>query len=189
MLVNSVFTLWEGNMEIHELVPEYWKKIGIQVVVKPTSRALWNSQVTAAEHDIASYGATFGVAGEPCTSYSALFPFDNTCCFAPLWGLWFNSRGKEGEEPPQAAKELMKIYEEMKAEPSRDKRNALAKKAFAIHAENLWMIGIVTPSYKIVYRLAKNELRNESADWWIYEYNYITSQFFIKQGNSSSSGQ
>lgn len=179
-LINFAFTPWPTeNVEMQELVREYWEKIGIQVVVKPVSRDLWVTRVKAAEHDIASYAACFGIQDQPPTERSDFFPYDNTSYFAPLWGLWHNSGGKQGEEPPQEVKELMKIYEEIKAEPSLEKRNALARKAFAIHAENLWMIGILTPSLKYLYRLAKNDLRNESSEW--NQHFYISAQFFIKQ--------
>lgn len=180
MLVNSVFTPWpEENVEIQEMVRQYWKRIGLQVTAKPVSRDLWMTRVKAAQHDMASYAACFGIQGQPPTERPEFFPYDNTCYFAPLWGLWFNSGGKEGEEPPQAVKELMEIYKKIKAEPSLEKRNALARKAFAIHAENLWMIGILTPNMKYLYRLAKNDLKNESGE--VSDFFYISSQFFIKQ--------
>ena len=179
-IVNSVFTPWpEENVDMQEMVRQYWESVGIQVLTKAVSSTLWTTQVKAAEHDIASYAACFGVMGEPPTQRSAFFPFDNGCGFAPLWGLWFNSGGREGEEPPQAVKELMTIYELIKTEISLQKRDELARRAFAIHAENLWMIGIVTPTLEYAYRLAHNDLRNESEDWLMFHY--ITSQFFIKR--------
>lgn len=183
VLVNSVFEEWpEENVEVQELVKEYWDDVGLYVILKPVSRLLWLSRVKAAEHDIATCAAAFGVGRQPVTANSQFFPFDNTCMFAPMWGIWFNTQGKSGEDPPQPLKEIMEIYFQIKAEPSIEKRDALARKAFAIHAENIWMIGIITGTGKYHYRLASNTLRNDCAEY--QEYFYIASQFYIDESRT-----
>lgn len=185
VLVNSVFKPWpEENVDVQELVGEYWNDVGLYVIIKPVERSLWSSRVKAAEHEIATYAMAFGVGYQPPTARSGFFPFDNRCNFAPMWGLWFNSEGKSGEEPPQPIKDLMNIHRQIKTEPSIEMRNDLARKAFAIHADNIWMIGIITGTGKYSYRLASNTLRNENGDY--QEYFYIASQFYIDESRTDN---
>jgi hypothetical protein len=59
----------------------------------------------------------------------------------PPWAQWVMSGGAEGEEPPQAVKRLYEIHKEFVAEPDAQKRIELEKEMYAIHNDNLWLIG------------------------------------------------
>lgn len=158
--VNTVFKRLTTDVPQMELVNEYWKKIGIEAVVKPMGPALWYTQIRAAEHDVASILGNFGFAGSPPISRPEPFPVTASYWAAPMWGLWYSSGGKSGEEPPAAAKRLIEIYEEVPKEMSLEKRIALQKEALEIHRENLWMIGTVREPDQNRFFIAKNNLRN-----------------------------
>jgi len=179
-IVDLTITPWPDELvEMQELIKGYWKKIGVEIVVKPVDSALWNSRLSAADYDILAGSSCFGLEGQPPIVRNEFFPHSNRSPVAPLWGLWIGTNGKEGEEPPEAMKRIAKIADEIKATSSIEKRTALAKEAFKIHAENLWMIGTVEPSFKTQYRIDSNVLRNDSPKWSVYPY--ISSSWYIKK--------
>jgi len=159
-IVNSVFTRLSSDVPEMELIKEYWKKIGIEAVVKPTGRELWVTQVQACKHDIASYLGNMGFGGAPPLTRPEVFPTSTSSYWAPMWGLWFSSGGKSGEEPPADVKRLIEIYKEVPKEISLEKRIELQKEALAIHEKNLWMVGIVREPDQGRFHIAKNNLGN-----------------------------
>jgi len=176
------FTPWpEENVEAMELVKGYWKDVGIQVVVKPTDRGLWVTRVTACEHDAASYAANMGFPGAPPIVRVESFPLANTSYWAPMWGVWFSTAGKSGKEPPQEVKRLMELRSEITKEPSIEKRIELTKEALAIHAENLWMIGIICPPTVGDFKIAKNNFRNVPEVPLGENQSPYACQYFIKK--------
>ena len=80
--------------------------------VKPADRSLYGTRVPAAEHDIASGQIRAASPGYSPLFHNYIFPMNTATNWGPLWGLWFNSGGKSGEEPPQEIKDFMKIRDE-----------------------------------------------------------------------------
>jgi len=181
--VNLVNTSWPAeNVEIQELIKGYWKKIGIQVAVKPADRALYDTRVSAAEHDIASYQARMGSCGFSPLKSEYVFPKHAHIGWAPMWGLWFASNGKAGEEPPEKVKYLMEIYNKALSEPSPERKISLLKEAIKIFAENLWIIGVVQEAPQAEFCIVKNNFRNvpEPLPYGVTPWCH-TAQFFIKK--------
>ena len=178
----NAFTPWPiDNVEAMELVKGYWKKIGIQTVVKPTSRDLWVKRVTSCDFDVASYVVSTGWLGY-IPLQDQVFPLDQYYYTAPMWGLWFATKGKSGEEPPAELKQMMKIYGEALRTASMEKRNELIKEAVKINVENLLQIGMVCEPNIGRFGIVKNNFRNVpnpplSGDLTIYQ----PSTWFIKK--------
>jgi len=179
--VISVFTPWPPeNVEGMELVKEYWENIGIKTVVKPVDRALWCARVQACEHDVASYAANMGFAGIPPATCTDVVPTSAFSYWAPMWGIWVGSNGKSGEEPPVDIKRLMEIYYKISEESSTKKRIELNKETLAIHAKNLWMIGIVRQPRYAEFIVKSNRFRNVFKQP-IPVYFFPWEQCFIKE--------
>jgi len=162
------------------LTSKYWKQIGLKIVPKIIEGGLWGSIREACDYDLACEAQNRGFVGMPPVIYPSVFPIylDAWC---QKWTLWFISDGKEGEEPPQDVKRLMELRNEILAEPSAEKRVELSKEALAIHAENLWTIGIVTEPSRIIFGLAKNNFRNVAEMMNDEHESEYIAQFFIKK--------
>jgi len=172
--------------EIQELVKKYWKEIGFEIVVKPTDVRLWVQRMKAGDFDIGGYAGNAGSAGYSPVKSVFVFPFWNSCYWGTQWGLWFATAGKSGEEPPQEVKRLMEIYDEIRAEVSMEKRISLYKKAFTIHMENLWLIGIVNRAPQQYFYVVTNRFRNVPNHLQMESGSncrsaYYASQYFIKE--------
>ncbi len=161
-LVNLAFIPWPNeNVQIQQLVKQQWEKIGIEMIIKPTERALWVEKVQAADFDIASYGINKGFPGaaDPAV-YVTVVPIGATSHWAQKWVLWFNTDGAEGEEPPPEIKRLREINEEYQVEPSAERRNALNKEALSIHAKLFLNIGIVNEPQAGRFFVISNKVGN-----------------------------
>ncbi|NPV06757.1 MAG: ABC transporter substrate-binding protein [Anaerolineae bacterium] len=159
-LVNLTFTPWGENVAIQEMVKEYWKAIGVEVLPKPTEVQLWVTQVHGLDFDIASYGVNFGFHGNPPIVRETFCIAESGQHWAPQWGLWYQTDGKEGEEPPEEVKQLQGLYEHILAEPSIERRIELSKQGLQLHADNLWMIGILADAPVGSFTVVKNNFRN-----------------------------
>ena len=159
-LVNLAFTPWpDDNVAIQELVKAHWAKVGVEMIVKPTDRALWATAVHGYEHDIASYSENWGFFGQP-PMWRGTFGTNSGYHYAPAWALWYESGGKSGEEPPEAFKKLQSLLEEAFAEADNAKRNAIQRQAIEIHNENLWLIGICAEPAAGRFAIGRNNVGN-----------------------------
>ncbi len=180
-LVNLVFTPWPTeNVEVHELVKKHLKEVGIEWVVKPTDRALWVTQVHGLEHDVASYAANLGFFGNPPITRETFCINEGGQHWGTQWGLWYATDGKEGVEPPEDIKKLQSLYEQVLGETSAEKRIELQQEGLALHAKNIWMIGIVDEPALGRYVIVKNNFRNVP-DKAFDVTTLHTAQFFFKK--------
>jgi peptide/nickel transport system substrate-binding protein len=149
-------------VEIEEMVKEYWREIGVQVVTRPVATNLWVSRVGGAQFQLASYMSFHGSYGADPVLQPWVYPRATNSYWGPFWALWFLSNGKSGEEPPDAVKEIVRIGDAVRAERDWKKRVELNKRTFKIRAENFWEIGILNePQFNIGrFILVHNSMRN-----------------------------
>ena len=100
---------------------------------------------------------------------------------APEWARWFMTNGSEGEEPPEDAKEIMRIREQVMGEPSTSKRIELVKRAFELTANNRWIVGTVRIPMHDSWFIAKNNFRNVPEPPYFMMFLYNFSQCFFDQ--------
>ena len=178
---SGVFGPWDDVLEL--VTTRYWANIGIKAVLKPEDRSLYNVRCNANEVEI-------GVWDMRRVNILLINPDRllgtayGDSPWAPLWGQWYTSQGKAGEEPPQEVKRIFEIWEEVKATADEGARDELFREMTDIHKDNIWMIGAVgeTPQLAIV----KNNFRNVP-DRIIWDdalqtpANAYPEQFFFKQ--------
>lgn len=120
-----------------QLVVEQWKQIGLDVSLKQIDNALWTNRNKANE-----LKATIMFTPGP-VQWSRQEWGQNI--WAPLWDQWWNSGGKQGEEPPQEAKDLFQTIfklRELSLQDALVKRDDIRKNIGAnywyfIHSENI----------------------------------------------------
>jgi len=182
-LVYSVFTAGGDQIPLNraELVKKYLKDVGVEIIVKSVDRALWVPHVHASEHDIADYAANLGFFGNPpIVRGEAFLNAEGNQHIATQWGLWNESGGKQGVEPPAEIKKLWELYEKTMAEVSGEKRIQYQTEAMALHAKNLWAIAWYAEPDLGRFVLVKNNFRNVPDKAFDVE-TYHTAQFFIKK--------
>ncbi|MBP8638840.1 MAG: ABC transporter substrate-binding protein [Dictyoglomi bacterium] len=134
------FAQW---VDVADLVKGYWGKIGLRTEVKVEDASLYTTRATAGEVEIGAYpfdgDAVWGL-GPAVINFLGLRP---ACCWAPLYGLWYSSKGKGGETPTGDIKKLYELWDKAMATTNRAKMISLVREAVALHKKNIWMIGTV----------------------------------------------
>ena len=148
------------NGPILELVKEYWEAVGIKVFLKLEAADLFNTRMYSADHGV------YTGAWAEITSWVGPNMAN--------WFTWFETEGKEGEEPPEEFKEEVKNWRKWSLTPALGKElTEIMTKLGDSQARNLWGIGTVgmAPSLFIV----KNNLGN------ILDPKQVCSQVIMKQ--------
>ena len=116
-----------------ELAREYWRGIGIDVIVKPTQQ-FWNLLESNQNHLTAWHA-------------NAATPIDDVFISAHvmthLWHLWHLSGGAQGKEPPEWMKRVYENQVIFYGTPSKRERVRAGTEIFRILSEQLWAIGVV----------------------------------------------
>ena len=80
-----------------ELMVQFWEKIGLKTTMKKIDGSLWSQRLAANEMQATTYW-----------SHTPLWYMGDLGqgTWGPLWNQWWNTAGKEGEEPPQDVKDF-----------------------------------------------------------------------------------
>ncbi|MGO9122009.1 MAG: ABC transporter substrate-binding protein [Desulfomonilaceae bacterium] len=160
-------TALQNWVDTAEIIASNLEKIGIDTEVKSETRELFRQRVQSAAHDIALWPGDGGM--ECLLEPRWYFPYSTESLNAPLYGRWYQTRGKRGEEPPAEIRELMEIYDGLLTCVSQEKTKELFGKIIAANERNLWVIGLVhdPPDYYVAtpnfHNLPKKDFQS-----WIY---------------------
>lgn len=143
---------------ILELVRRYWKAVGIDMRIKNEERSLFYERKEANLHDAAVYSGEYGLTHGALLDPRWYMPFSSESNYAIQWAAWYNSNGREGQEPPSPAQEQMRIYDEIRQTIDEDQRDKLFKKILGIAREQFWVMGIACPNQG--YQVVADRLHN-----------------------------
>jgi peptide/nickel transport system substrate-binding protein len=173
----------QSNVDTAEIVASNLKSVGIDTEVKSEALELFHQRTQMAAHDIAMWSGDGGI--ECLLEARWYLPVSAESLFAPLYGMWFQSGGRCGEEPPADFKELMELYNQILTTTSDEKRKELFAKIIEADEKNLWVIGLVhdPPDY---YVAAKNMFNLPKKDFQSWTYPnpgpIRPEQFFFSSG-------
>lgn len=148
-LTISTFTFESGiePVDVYMLVKRGWEAVGIRTHVDNMDRSLWSTRITRNQFDIAGYI----VAGYMWDINPGWFvPTDVSTYWAPLFGEWYASGGRSGEEPPPLLRRLQELYDQLTRAPDDETRLRLGREILAMHDENVWIIGTVSAPFQPV---------------------------------------
>jgi peptide/nickel transport system substrate-binding protein len=203
------YTGGQTKDNVLELVSEYWREVGLRVLLKNLESSLYRQRIGSPDHDLISgsigpYGVGLGGGGN-------FVGKGGDFAYAFSWGAWLDAKqaqvqkeigeGKalpldwrtmttheeeplEGEEPPDDWKQVNMWAQEISSMVLGDSGyNELAQKILDFHAENLYVISTVD----IIPRplIAKNNLKNIPPDVpeGFFEptaFTWVSDQFFFK---------
>ena len=121
-----------------ELIKEYWEDVGIKTSINPVDRGYLYTLYAASTYMVSLW--VFD-AVEAVLSTHSTFWFEGMW-WATQWQTWWTSNGEGGEEPPEQAKRMFSLYDEVPFLPQEEKMAALTE-ICDIWAENLWEIGVI----------------------------------------------
>lgn len=148
------FGPWE---DVVNLVVKYWNAVGLKVVSKPIDRSLYEVRARGIEIDFMVWAWGRGLL--PLIQPHFVFPYYwGFYTGAPLYALWYQSGGKDGEKPSGDILKVMQLYDQFRVETNPAKAVSLGRQIIRISAENCWYIGTVGLAPTIV--IAKDNLKN-----------------------------
>ncbi len=157
-----------------ELVAQHLKKVGLNMTVKQIDSSLAGTRQAA--NELQGY-MIWDV--QPMWADNTWTDYAPGNSWAPLWNLWYTSGGKQGEEPPAAAKALYTIMEgRNQAIPYSDADKKLKDDLYKNYAENAWIFPLAE---KVNYAMvASSKLGNMPMSGQAIGADYSMEQFYFK---------
>ena len=153
---------WQASLpRIGEMLKKYWEDVGVGVNVKPIGGGIWFDRFRSGQYDI-------GLMTNTMTGLPPIFhpDRDNTRPISALfranwaWGLWYETGGKEGEEPPTAVKRLEEIAIKYLQTVDRHTQIQMEKEVHQIHIDNLWILSALTVPGERYVHVITDRLKN-----------------------------
>jgi peptide/nickel transport system substrate-binding protein len=128
-----------------ELLTEAWRAIGVGLIHRPLDRDILRNAAYRGESMMPIwYGWDNGLP-TPDTPPDAQAPVDQATFCWPMWGQHFQTRGAAGEPPDlPEAQELLALHRAWMRSESAAARADIWRRMLAIHAEQVFVIGLVS---------------------------------------------
>lgn len=124
-----------------ELIQKYWEDVGIELTLKNVDRTLFDQLMADGKADMLVWWWDRNnlIEADP-TNYLGT---DNI--WAPQWGKWELSNGKEGQEPPadHPIRQLWAAWDAATSTSDPAEAQKAIQQIVTIHKENVWVIGLV----------------------------------------------
>ncbi len=131
------------EVDVLELVADTWKQIGVELLIRPSQREVLRRRVASGEAVMSvSNSDLFGLPTADM-SPAELAPVNSVQLQWGQWGLWYETKGKSGEEPPPAARRLAALYDEWMRSTDHAQRARVWGEMLDINADEVFTIGIV----------------------------------------------
>lgn len=151
-----------SRIDTLELVKGYWEAVGIRMAIKPEDRSLLFERRAGNDWDAAVWGGDGGM--DFMLWPKNYFAQHVGSWYGPAWTRWYNTRGKEGEEPPASMRKQMELYDTLLIAPEEEKQNELMAEILRIAQEEFWCMG--TYRSEEGYIVVKNKFRNVPEWHW-----------------------
>ncbi|GAA4984912.1 ABC transporter substrate-binding protein [Actinopolymorpha pittospori] len=167
--VHGGITEWVDTID---LVVRYWRKVGVNARLNNISPELAVTRGEANQHDMAVWSGEGGLDAviliNPYNYLPILSPYS---FFGVPWVAWYDSDGKEGENPPTPVRRQLQLYDEALATSDTQRQHDLMTEILHIAKEEFFGIGISAPtsSYGIVSNRTQNWAKQMTTGTvWVY---------------------
>jgi peptide/nickel transport system substrate-binding protein len=168
LTVEATDSVSGGSMDTLELVVEDLNAIGLKTVLETMSREIYWPKANANEVMIATWETDRGLV--PMIDPIYQFPFADRSWMGPAFGVWYNTGGEMGEEPPAHIKEVMDLYDQYRATVDSAAQLEIAREIIRKSTEGLFSIGTVgmSPGLVVVGDHFHNVMENDTSDWLVF---------------------
>ena len=145
--------------DVLEMIRENWREIGVKLFPKPTQREVLRNRVFSGEALMSVWTGIENGLANPDISPEELAPTSQQQLQWPKFGQYFETSGKTGDAPDIAeVTELMKLNAQWRDAATREERTKIWHRMLQIHAEQQFVIGVVSGVAQPV--VVRNTLRN-----------------------------
>ncbi len=165
--VDVIPTLQPEQVDMLELISQYWAEIGVDMDVNALERTFFYERTSNSnDHDAAVWGGQ--ASWVPGEIPQQLVPVHHDSRWGIPWSQWYNTGGAEGEEPPASVKQRMELYDQARATADQEKRRALIHQIADIAAEEFEVMGVskAVPTYGITKANLMNVPEAMPSSWY-----------------------
>jgi peptide/nickel transport system substrate-binding protein len=145
--------------DVLEMIRENWREIGVKLFPKPTQREVLRNRVFSGEALMSVWTGIENGLANPNVNPDELAPTSQQQLQWPKFGQYFETNGKTGEAPDIGdAAELLKLNAQWRDAATADARAKIWHRMLQIHAEQQFVIGVVSGVAQPV--VVRNTLRN-----------------------------
>ena len=148
--------------DVLELIRDSWRRLGIAMFSRPSQREVFRKRVFSGKSIMAVWSGLNNGIPTPDMSPNELAPTAQEQLQWPMWGQYYEQSRKGGEAPPPEAQQLVDLYEQWRSSGSSDEREKIWLRMLAIHADQVYTIGIVTRALQPV--VVRDTVRNVPPD-------------------------
>ncbi|MEO5699997.1 MAG: ABC transporter substrate-binding protein [Casimicrobiaceae bacterium] len=149
--------------DVLELVRDGWRQLGIAMFSRPSQREVFRKRVFSGKSMMSVWSGLNNGIPTPAMSPNELAPTAQEQLQWPMWGQYYEQNKKGGEAPTvPAAQELVALYDAWRKSATDAEREKLWLQMLAIHAEQVFTIGIVTRALQPV--VVRDNVRNVPKD-------------------------
>lgn len=147
-------------LDMFQLALPMWQAVGIDAQIRTMDRALWEVRVRRGYEFDATAHRFGGGAGQAAVLDARYFvPNSTNSMFARGWQAWFVDPSDENAvEPPEAAKELVALYDQVLATADGAEQTRIFKEILERNADEFYLIGITHPA--VTYGVVKSDVGN-----------------------------
>ena len=157
------------EVDVLELVHDYWIKVGIKLHTKPSQREVLRNRIFTGDTIMAMWFGYENAVPTPNMSPAEFAPISQHSYQWPKWGQYYETSGKAGEPVDMdEPKELMKLYQDWTKATNEEERKAIWKRMLEINAEQVYSFGLVAQIPQPV--VVSKRLRNVPVEG-IYNWN------------------
>jgi len=153
----------EEEIDALQIISETWRDIGIKLIARPSDRNILRQRAYAGQTMMTVGKGWDNGVPTATTSPLALAPTEQDNLIWPQWGQYFQTSGQSGSSPDmKEAQRLLELYLAWQSGALPDgteiSREDIWKQMLAIHAEQQYIIGIVSQAPQPV--VVSNRLKN-----------------------------
>ncbi len=149
-----------------QIITDNWAEIGIKLIMRPLDRDILRNRVFSGQTMASVWFGWDNGLPRAYTSPAYLAPTDQVFLAWPKWGQHYQTGGESGEPPdlPEAQR-LMELKEAWETSSTDDERTKIWEEMLAIHADQLYGIGILAEAPQPI--VVNKKLRNvpENGIW------------------------
>ncbi|MDD3335138.1 MAG: ABC transporter substrate-binding protein [Eubacteriales bacterium] len=144
VVLNLQYNDNEGDKApLAELLVNDFEAVGLKTTSRLYDRSILEEMRSANTHEITIDWEMFdavSVALRP----DYIVPTRDYPPWATAFGLWYMTDGKDGVEPSQAVKDMLTVFDQLKASTDNAKREELSLEILKMHQDNIWEIGLTS---------------------------------------------
>lgn len=132
------------EVDVLELIGDSWQQIGVKLFTKPSQRDVLRNRVFAGDTMMAMWFGYENGIPTPLTSPEEFVPVHQQSLQWPMWGQYAETSGNAGEPVDMdKPKRLLELYGQWISAKSAEEKIAAWEEILAIHAEEIYTIGLI----------------------------------------------